>query len=269
MVDKKQQTTRIAYFDETGDDGIKDSSTELFVLTSICVPSGEWQDQYNKIKAFRKALRDLYGFHVTQEMHTRRFIQNKKPYQSYGWSDEKRLDILRRYSSMIANLDISVINVIIDKTKVKRADYNVLENALTYNIQRIENNSSGDWNYFIITDPGRTAPMRKIARKLRAYNPVESMFDYSKYNQPISFMVEDIFEKDSRESYFIQICDFISYFVFLYYKTTELGQPLKSRVEKVINIDQIEKMMDYFKDSGVFNLKANRANQYGFVIYPK
>lgn len=269
MKNNPEQTTQIAYFDETGDDGLRNSSTDLFVLTSLCVPSSEWQNHFDKIKAFRKMLRDEYGFYVSQEMHTKKFVQNKNPYQVYGWSDEKRTDILRKYTVMIASLNISVINVIIDKTKIERSDYKVLENALTYNIQRIENNSAGEWNYFIITDPGRIAPMRKTARRIRAYNPIESMFDYSKYNHPISYMVEDIFEKDSRESYFVQICDFISYFVFLYYRTTALGQPLKSRITKVIDIDQIESMMDYFKDNGVFNLNANKKDPYGFVIYPK
>ena len=62
---------------------------------------------------------------------------------------------------------MSVINVMIDKRKIKRFDYKVLENALTYNIQRIENDRNGKWNYIIITDKGRISPMRKTARGIR------------------------------------------------------------------------------------------------------
>lgn len=263
------KTTQIAYFDETGDDGIVDSPTELFVLTSLCIASYNWQNNYSKIHAFRRFLREEYGFHVSQEMHTKKFVQNKKPYRDYGWSEETRRDILRKFTALISSLDISVINVIIDKTKFVDNNYRILENALTYNIQRIENNSAGEWNYLIITDPGRIAPMKRTARKIRLYNPIESMFTYERNNQPIKYMIEDIFEKDSKESYFVQICDYISYFVFLYYRTKVLGKPLKPRISNVIDIDQIEKMLDYFKDSGVFNLKANQSNQYGFVVYPK
>ena len=50
-----------------------------------------------------------------------------------------------------SKLDISIVNVMIDKRKIKRYDYKVLENALTYNIQRIENDSNSKWNYIIIT----------------------------------------------------------------------------------------------------------------------
>lgn len=68
-------------------------------------------------------------------------------------------------------MDLKIVNVIIDKKKFKDNNYHVLENALKYNIQRIENDSDGQWNYLVITDEGRIAPMRKTARAIRAFNP--------------------------------------------------------------------------------------------------
>ena len=56
--------------------------------------------------------------------------------------------------------------------------------------------------------------MRKTARAIRNFNPITSLFDTnSYYNSPIKNMVEDILEKDSSDSYFIQINDFISYII--------------------------------------------------------
>ena len=261
--------TYIAYFDETGDDGLKNSPTELFVLTSVYVSCDKWQKNYDAIKNFRRELHSEYGFHVTQEMHTKKFIQNKNPYRQYGWNDNKRRDIVKRYATMIASLDISTINVVIDKTKIVRDDYRILENALTYNIQRIENDSGGDWYYILISDPGRIGIMRRTARKIRAYNPIESKYSFDKDNKPIKYMVEDLFEKDSKESYFVQISDFISYFVYLYYRSVVLGKPLKDRISKVINEEEVKSLMDYFAKQEVFNIKANQDNKYGLVIYPK
>jgi hypothetical protein len=60
--------------------------------------------------------------------------------------------------------------------------------------------------------------MRTTARAIRAYNPIPSQFT-GFINKPIKNLIEDILEKDSEESHFIQICDFVSYFVHLYYKT--------------------------------------------------
>ena len=91
----------------------------------------------------------------------------------------------------------------------------MLENALKYNIQRIENDSKGEWNYLIITDKGRTAPMRKTARAIRVFNPIQSQYSYGYRNQPIKNLIEDIMEKDSSESYFIQVCVFHIYFLFI------------------------------------------------------
>ena len=212
--------TCLVYFDETGDDGANTLSSNQFVLTSIYMQTDTLQENFNKIRNCRKELKDRFGFHISEEIHTKHLVRDKGFYRSYGWTDQQRRDILIAFTKCIASLDLKIINVIIDKTKIRTEDYCVLEKALTYNIQRIDNDSHGQWNYLAITDKGRLAPMRKTARAIRAYNPVQSHFGgYT--NQPIKGMVEDIMEKDSAESYFVQICDFVSYFVDLYYRSVD------------------------------------------------
>lgn len=262
--------THIAYFDETGDDGNKANSSETFVLTSFCMPCDKWQINYNKLKECRIELKESCGFHVAQEMHTKHFLTDKSPYREYCWDKETRIKILKRFILYISELYGEAVNVIIDKSHIIKDDYKILENALTYNIQRIENTSKGDWNYMLVSDEGRIAPMRKTARAIRAFNPIKSMFDEFSYtNKPIKFMIEDIFEKNSRESYFIQVCDFISYFVHLYYKCIIKKENLPKRVANLIDDEFVLNTMDYFKESGVFNLSASTSNKYGLVIYPK
>ena len=195
--------TRIVYCDETGDDGLNTCSSNVFILTSLYMPVESWRENYNRIVELRRHLKILYGFHVKQEMHTKHFLTDKNPYRDYKWSDDQKRDILNFFTEMIASLDISIINVIIDKTNIKTNDYPILANALKYNIQRIENTSNNEWNYLIITDKGRIGPMRKTARAIRVYNPIPSRFS-GHYNKPIKNLIEDILEKDSRESYFIK-----------------------------------------------------------------
>lgn len=260
--------TRIVYFDETGDDGRNTSSSDIFVLTSLYMASESWNENYHMVKEFRKKWRKENGLHVSEEMHTKHFLTDKNPYRSYNWSIEQKEKMLVEYTMMIASLKIKVINTIIDKTKIQTNDYNVLEKALTYNIQRIENDSNGDWNYCIITDQGRISPMRKTARAIRAYNPIHSQFG-GYLNKPIQYLIEDILEKDSKESYFIQICDFISYFVHLYYRTKYQNKELPNRVGKLIDEEFVGRVLATFKHNGILNLKANSGNQYGIVIYPK
>lgn len=259
--------TQIVYCDETGDDGLNTCSSNEFILTSVYMPATSWQNNYDKIKILRKQLKATYGFHVSQEMHTKHFLTDKNPYRSYQWSKEQKIEILKKFTVAIASLDLKIINVIIDKTKIKKSAYHVLENALTYNIQRIENDSNGTWNFIMITDKGRISPMRKTARAIRAYNPIQSQFG-GYVNKPIKNLLEDILEKDSQESYFIQICDFVSYFVHLYYKTRYKKEHLPKRVANLIDYSFVGSVMATFRDNEIFNLKAS-SEKYGFVIYPK
>ena len=261
--------TYIAYFDETGDDGVTTSSSEIFVLTSLYMSGEKWQSNYSHIKECRKKLKQIYGFHISEEFHTKHLFSDKDPYRKYGWTPEQRREIAKEMIVGISDLDAKVVNIIIDKTRFRDMNYHVLENALKYNIQRIENDSRGQWNYLIITDQGRIAPMRKTARAVRMYNPIQSKYSYEYKNYPVNNMIEDILEKDSKESYFIQASDLISYIVHLCYKSNYKKQALPNRVGKTIDSEFIEQAMGLFKEKGLLNLKANSSDEYGLVIYPK
>ena len=165
--------TYIVYMDECGDDGVKGSS-EQFILTAVYMPAEEWQSNFNKIVALRKRLKEKFGFHSTEEMHTKHFLADKNPYRKYSWSNDDKLEIVKAFTLTIAEMQLSIVNVIIDKTKFKDDNYRVLDNAVKYCIQRTDNDSKGDWNYIIITDKGRVSPMRKTARRIRAYNPIHT-----------------------------------------------------------------------------------------------
>ena len=75
-------------------------------------------------------------------------------------------------------------------------------------------------------------------------------------------------DKDSRESYFIQICDFVSYFVHLYYKIRYEKVGLPNRVSNLIDHDFVGSVLATFKENNILNLKAS-PEKFGFVIYPK
>lgn len=232
------------------------------------MPAESWQSNYDNIVKLRKNLKNTYGFHIKEEMHTKNFLTDKNPYRKYKWTDDQKRVILQDFTKTISGLDISIVNVIIDKTRITSPIYPVLENALKYNIQRIENTSAGQWNYLIITDQGRIAPMRTTARAIRAYNPIPSRYSGS-INKPINYLIEDIMEKDSKESYFIQICDFVSYFVHLYYKTHYKKESLPSRVGRLIDDKFVGQVMATLSNrgKGVLNEIAS-SNKYGLVIYP-
>ena len=73
----------------------------------------------------------------------------------------------------------------------------------------------------------------------------------------------------SSESYFIQICDFVSFFIHLYFKVEYRNEALPNRVANVIDDAFVRRVLVKLENSGRLNLKAIETNQYGLVIYPK
>ena len=259
--------TYIAYFDETGDDGITTKSSSEFVLSSIYMPSEKWQENYDAFKTFRKQIRSSHGLHVNEEMHTMDFLRDRDPYRNYSWTFEEKREILICFAKAISSLDLKVVNVIIDKTRIQNKDYPILEKALTYNILNIESCSKGNWKYIIISDKGKIHSMQIIARKIRSVHFIPSDFDFSS-DIPVRNLLEDILEKDSRESYFIQISDFISCFVFLYYRYVMKKEMLPKRLSYTIDETLITNVVEIFKKGGILNTKAAKDNAYGLAIYP-
>ena len=256
----------IAYFDESGDDGLKNFASETFILTSLYMNASNWNDNFQLIKRFRHYLKEQYGILVKEEFHTAHFFKDKDPYRKYMLTKEQRKEIVLLYAKVIAIIKGKIVNTIIDKEAIVKQDYPILSNALTYTIQRIENDSN--WRYLIISDKGRISIMKKTARAIRNYNPITSMFNKDTYyNAPIKNMIEDILEKDSEESYFIQVCDFVSYIVNLYYKYVVKKKKLPKRIEEWLTTTDIITLMNILKNT--FNLNASTSNEFGLVIYPK
>lgn len=261
----------IAYFDETGDDGFPTYSSELFVLTSIYMHHQDWKDNYNKILNFRRELKKDFGLPVKLEFHTKHFLTDKNPYRRYNMSAEDKKDIVFRFTNLISRLGVKIVNVVINKKNIVSAQYPVLENALTYNIQRIENtlrnhNDSEKEMFLIITDEGRVGKMRKIARKIQKINYIPSKFGNSPYRQEIERLIEDPLPKKSNESYFIQLADFVSYIVFLYSLKNFNSSKWANRVENKLTYNDVYQCLQNMKS--VLNLSASRSNEFGIVHYP-
>lgn len=255
----------IAYFDESGDDGLVNYSSNIFILTATYMQDNVWEQNYSRFKNFRKFLKENYNIPIKEEFHTAHFFKDKDPYRKYNLTNLQRKEIVYWYAKAIGSLNLEIINTIIDKTNIIRSDYKILANALTYTIQRIENTSN--WKYIIISDKGRISIMKKTARALQSYNPILSNFNQNYYNVPIKNMIEDILEKESSESYFVQISDFVSYIVNLYYKYYLKKENIPKRISSWLSLDDINNLMIILKNS--FNLKASHSNEFGLVIYPK
>jgi len=263
----------IAYFDETGDDGYPEFSSKVFVLTSCYINHKKWQENYQKLSRLKKQLKDKYGLPIKVEIHTKKLLLNKNPYRDLKLSNKERLQICKDIGEFINKLDIRSINVVIDKTKItkgKAKDYkDILDVSLKFNIQRIENDLRKrdlENKFLIITDEGRMKKMRQTARKIQRINYVPSLYSKRGYRNEIKGLIEDPLPKNSKESYYIQVADFISFFLYLYIIKQKGIDSWHNRLSwlrfnKVIDI--IERIIP------ILNTEASKKEKYGIVLYPK
>jgi len=261
----------LAYYDESGDDGYPKYSSPLFSLSALYIHYLNWKETYEAIREFRMNLKTTFGIPLKMEFHAKHFILNKNPYRELNLSNQSRLQITDLFCDLIANLNIKIINVVIVKPRIVKPNYDVLDTAFKYSVQRIENDLDYSRDpkskFLIITDPGRVGKMRKIARKIQKINYIPSKFSPETYRREIKALIEDPLEKDSKESYFIQLVDLVSYIVYLYSinKTGVCRHP--ARLLNILNSAKIIDWMNKLKPS--LNLSASSYDTYGIVFHPQ
>ncbi|MDH7489921.1 MAG: DUF3800 domain-containing protein [Anaerolineae bacterium] len=262
----------IAYYDESGDDGFPDYSSPLFVLTAIYLEHQNWQQAFNTIAEFRREMKAKYGLPVRIEMHAREFLLNKNPYCTFRIPDSQRVESVGHFCRFIGSLDLRIINVVIVKDRIRKKDYDVLDKALTFSVQRLENDlrhapTPDEEKFLMITDSGRVGKMRKTTRRLRRFNPIPSKTRPGTYRQQeITTMIEDPLPKDSKESYFIQLADLVSYVVYLHAVNATGVASYPRRLQGLVSGSTVEQWMDALKPR--LNLDAARKDPYGIKYHP-
>lgn len=260
----------IAYYDECGDDGFPQTSSPLFSLTAIYIHHLKWRETYEKMRLFRRELKIRFGLPIRLEMHAKYFLLNKNPYRDLHLADSDRIRVIDLFVQLIASLHAKIIDVVIDKPKIQKPDYDVLDTSLKYSIQRIENTlaAAKDQNerFMIITDEGRVGKMRSIARAMQSINFIPSKFSPHPYRSDIKLLIEDPLPKDSRESYFIQMADLVAFVVYLYSLTKTGAGHFSNRLTPIISQEKVRRWMESLKP--VLNLRASQ-DEFGIVFHPK
>lgn len=247
------------YVDESGDTGLVNSPTGYFVLSGIIVHESRWREFLNTLIGFRKTLKGVYGLPLRVEIHASEFI-TRRP---YDLPKHVRLSILRNTLDELAKLEyISITNVVINKTN-KKIDYDVFDFAWRTLFQRFENtmihgNLPGGHrndNGIIITDATAGQNLLRIVRKMAVHNyiPNDARFNGGARNIPITRIIEDPHGKNSEQTYPIQMCDVVAYFL-----------QQKFAPNSYIRRKRAEAYFDRLLP--VLNLKASRFDKLGLGI---
>lgn len=205
------------YVDESGDPGIHKYSSPHFILSGLIISESEWKEYLSRLKTFRKSLKEQYGLNQRTEIHASELIRIKSLDEYRKIYKTDRINILRDFCEQIP--------IIFDNAKVINVCFNIedFEDSLTLQkqawsklIQRFDTylKKTVKDKGIIVADDTDSHVIMQLLRKMRVYNPISSHFTSRFYNAPVDNIIEDIFQRSSHHSYFIQTVDVIAHLLY-------------------------------------------------------
>lgn len=208
----------LMFSDESGDPGITGSPTRYFIVCGLVVHEFRWRQIMEELLAFRKSLKATLGLKLNEEIHAAHFFNRGHP----TLKKHELLEIVRRFADRLSTLpDLSLVSVAVDK-QGKAPDYDPFENAWGTLLQRFEN-TIGYKNFpggkgredrgILFTDETDEKKLRKVMRKMRAYNPIpnQAWAGAGYRNLKMVHVIEDPNSRNSGFSYLIQAIDVCAY----------------------------------------------------------
>lgn len=222
----------LMYVDESGDPGIHQYSSPHYILTGLIVAQQDWQKYFDKLKEFRKHLKDVYGLNQRTEIHASELIRINKLEEYRSIRKTERISILKDYCTAIPGIfdAAKIINVCLH-TNDYTTSGEIQTTAWTRLIQRYETylqKSVKDLG-IVVADDTDAIKIIQLLRKMRVYNPVKSHYTEGSYNAPVKHIIEDLFQRSSHHSYFIQTVDVVAH--LLYRKEFPKGSLKKFGIE--------------------------------------
>lgn len=206
----------ILYVDESGDPGIHQFGSPFFILSGLVIAQDDWTKYLNRLKTFRQSIKNRFGLLIREEIHAAELIRiNKlKAYQKIKKTD--RIQILKEYCQQIPIIfdNAKVINICLDKSLYTSPE-DIQLTAWHRLIQRYDTylkKSTNDKGIIISDDTDGHKIIRQL-RKMRVYNPTPSHYGAPR-NVPTDNIIEDLFQRNSNQSYFIQSVDVIAHCLY-------------------------------------------------------
>lgn len=242
----------ILYVDESGDPGGSEYSSKHYILSGLLVSQANWFNYLSKLKTFRKYIKEEYGLNQRTEIHASELVRINKLKEYSKIPKIIRINILIQYAEQIPLIfnEAKVINICLLKSEFE-GKY-ILYEAWKRLIQRFEIflKKEGDFG-IIISDEGNVPKVSSLLRKMRIYNPTPSHYGHN-YNPKVDNIIEDIFSRSSKQSYFIQTIDVI---VFLLYNMEfPKGSLKKHRLNSL-----------FLKLDPILLKEASKYDEYGIV----
>lgn len=201
----------LAYVDESGNPGYPGSET--YTLGCVFLESDTWPDAFDGLLSFRRFLKQKFGVHVRDELKASHLTRNSGPLSNLNIGERQRRAIFRQHMRIASKLRLSAFAAVIHKERIRNRDrYNPRDVAWEYMLQRFERLSTRhNTPVMLLHDEGDSVNVRRLARKARRANTAGSAFGLGILRLPARLLVDDPVPRQSDQSYFLQLADFIAY----------------------------------------------------------
>lgn len=215
-----------------------DDSTErpLHVFSGICVPCERWNETFDRLKQWRRHLKDVHNIPMGYELHARKFLSGRNTGGAVRHlGRHKRAQIYYtgfKVTNWLNQVGVTVFNVANNDDDQFKA-FERLLNRINRTMQE------RDSRCHLICDEGKNEHYTKLFRRLRVHNPIPSKFDAwedgkATKNIPIDRIIEDPQFKESHRSYFVQQADWTAFGLLRRERPTPRLR--KSGTHKVFNV---------------------------------
>jgi hypothetical protein len=187
------------------------SPSKYYIIAAILVADRDWLKNLDFLVEIRRKLRSQYGIHARPEIKATDIRRGQGVLANLKWSPTKRLAFYSWLMEMqTTKLKLKTFAIAIDKTTLDPTR-DVREMAWQYALQRVDRFcKEGDDLAMLFPDAGHGMFIRKLVRRLRRHQAITGRFGGT-LRIPSERIVEDPNERQSHDSYFIQLADWNAY----------------------------------------------------------
>jgi hypothetical protein len=202
----------LCYLDESGDPGPA-SAVPAYTVAGVLVHTTQWVDLFERQIAFRRYLRREFGLYMRTEVKGAQLAKGSGPWVGLGLGDRARKRIYRSYMRFQGKSGaIKTYAIVTDKSACPDAE-TVRERTWRYALQRVETFArKNNDTVMVLPDSGQYAWLQKLARRMRRHSVVGSLGGEGSLRRDLlKVLIDDPVERDSKQSYFIQLADLNAY----------------------------------------------------------
>lgn len=203
----------LAYFDESGDAGVVNSTTTYFVLSCVLIPEAEWFSSLDALVALRSGLRTHYRIPTRPEMKSTDIRRGRGPLLGLRWSPDRRMRLFRGLMLYEQRKlpAMRTFAVAVHKANCTARGRNPRETAWQYALQRVDRFCrSAASRALLFPDEGHGQFIKRLTRRLRRFQRIPGAFG-GHLHIPLERILEDPNDRQSHDSYFTQLADWNAY----------------------------------------------------------